>query len=280
MAGEAAAESWYVRARGRILGPLSWEQLQALRERGQLARFDQVSRDRQTWLPADSLERLFPRGGGGGAFIPGGRPEDRGPKRGPEPEPDAVGFLILDDDDAGGSDQVSSSRTAGSPANESAGWYYAEAGAPQGPVSLPELERLVDDGRIGAGTLYWRSGLDQWTAGSDLPELNLLWRYEANPGAAAGGATLRPRGGAPEPGATSVAVRVNPLAIVSLALNLICFVGNIAAIAAGALALRQIARSNGTLGGRRLAIGGIALGIAGTGISVLAYLWIIGKGSG
>ena len=31
MAGEEGAETWYVRARGRTLGPLSWAQLQALR---------------------------------------------------------------------------------------------------------------------------------------------------------------------------------------------------------------------------------------------------------
>src|SRR5262245_54063292 len=120
MAGDDAAETWYVRARGRIQGPLSWAQLRALRERGQLARFDQVSRDRQSWAPADSLERLFPRTGAGGAFVPAAPAKDRGPRRGPVPE--EVGFLILDDDDA----SVAVPRRAGPVADEPVSWYYAE----------------------------------------------------------------------------------------------------------------------------------------------------------
>jgi hypothetical protein len=279
MASEAAAESWYVRARGRILGPLSWEQLQALRERGQLARFDQVSRDKQSWVPADSLERLFPRGGAGGAFIAPGRAKDQGPRRSQEREPESVGFLILDDEDAGRSGHVARPGTSVSADDAPAGWYYAEAGAPQGPVGFSELTQLVKDGRIGPGTLYWKSGLDQWTAGSDLPELNLLWRYEGGPGATRG-VTLPPRGGSLEPGAAPVAPRVNPLAIVSLALNLICGVGNVAAIVVGVVALRQITRSNGSLGGKGQAIGGITLGALGFLGSVLAYFWLFAQGTG
>ena len=63
MTSEGATESWFVRARGRVQGPLTWAQLLALRERGQLARFDQISRDGQTWTGADTVDGLFPRGG-------------------------------------------------------------------------------------------------------------------------------------------------------------------------------------------------------------------------
>jgi hypothetical protein len=166
MAGDTSAESWFVRARGRILGPLSWEQLQALRERGQLARFDQVSRDKQSWMPADSLERLFPQSGSGGAFVSTGRTKHPGRVTGRaserEPEPETVGFLIVDDDETVGSGHVSRGGTSGPAADDPAGWYYAEAGAPQGPVAFSDLERLVTDGRIGPGTLYWGAA---WISG-------------------------------------------------------------------------------------------------------------------
>jgi hypothetical protein len=277
MAGEDAAETWYVRARGRIQGPLSWAQLRALRERGQLARFDQVSRDRQIWAPADSLEHLFPRGGAGGAFVPAAPAKDRGPRRGSEPE--EVGFLIIDDEDTSAAGPVAGLGRAGPAADEPVGWYYAESGAPQGPVVFSELERLASDGRIGPGTLYWRSGLEQWTPGSDLPELNRLWLYEADPGDATRGSMQPLSDRRIEPGQEPQAPRINPLAILSLALNLFCGIGNLAAIGAGAVALRQIARSNTTLAGRGFAIAGVIVGILGLVTSVLAGLWIFAKGS-
>jgi hypothetical protein len=110
--------------------------------------------------------------------------------------------------------------------------------------------------------------------------LNLLWRYDADPLAPGAGVTIPPRGTNPQAGPADAGPRSNSLAMASLALNVFCLVGNVAAIVAGVLALRQIARSNGTLGGRALAIAGIALGIAGLGMSWLAYSMFLAKGSG
>jgi hypothetical protein len=271
MAGEEGAERWYVRARGRVLGPLSWAQLLALRERGQLARFDQVSRDRQTWAPADSVERLFSRTASGGAFTSTARATERSARRGPQS--DSVDYLILDDDQEERAGPGAGTAPSGALGDGPTSWYYAESGAPQGPVGLSELERLACDGRIGPGTLYWRSGLDQWTPGSDLPELNRLWLYDDGEGAPADRAKLPPRGWHAEP-APEAAPRVSPNAILSLALNLFCLPGNLAAIAVGVMALRQIARSGGTQAGRGLAIAGVVIG--GVGLlssAALVYWW-------
>jgi hypothetical protein len=279
MAGDDAAESWYVRARGRILGPLSWAQLQALRERGQLARFDQVSRDRQSWAAADTLERLFPPSASGGAFVAGTGPKTRGAPRDPRPNSESDGFLILED-----VDEVRPASVAGADlgsdgpsADEPTAWYYAESGMPQGPVGYADLKRLARDRRIGPGTLYWRGGLEQWTSGADLPELNRLWPYAGDPGATAVGGAAAPREGNAAPGQAATPPRVDPLAKVSLALNVLCGAGNLAAIVVGAVALRRIARSGGTMGGKRLAIGGIATGAIGLLSLALAYFWFFAK---
>ena len=278
MAAEDAAGSWYVRARGRILGPLSWEQLRALRDRGQLARFDQVSRDKQSWAAADSLERLFPRSGSGGAFVAASGAKNAGTGRGPEPE--SEGFLILDDDDAVRPATGAGLTTAGPAADEPTAWYYAEAGLPQGPVRYSELKRLAKDGRIGAGTLYWRSGLEQWTSGSDLPELSRLWPYDSDRGSTAGGVTHAPGEKGVEPGRGNMGPRVSPLAIISLASNLLCGPGSLAAIVVGVLALRQIARSKGMVAGKRQAVAGIVLGIVGLVTAVLSYFWYFARAAG
>jgi hypothetical protein len=55
-----SSQSRYIRSRGKILGPFSVEQLQLLRDRGQLHRFHEVSEDRLTWVTAASLSDLFP----------------------------------------------------------------------------------------------------------------------------------------------------------------------------------------------------------------------------
>lgn len=279
MAGEDTGDTWYVRARGRVLGPLSWAQLQALRERGQLARFDQVSRDRQSWAPADSLERLFPRGGSGGAFVAGtgARTISERPKRRPvqEPEPEPDGFLILDDDAGGSGPDL---RTAGPASDEPTGWYYAEAGVPQGPVDYPDLRRLAKDGRIGPDTLYWRSGLEQWTSGSDLRELDRLWPFDDGNRGAATSATPPARGAGDEPGRPLAAPRREPLAIISVASNVFCGIGNLAAVVIGIVALVRIARSKEPVGGKGLAVVGLAVGAAGLVACALVYSRLFANG--
>src|SRR5262245_43979974 len=51
---------WYVRIRGRVLGPFSVPQLEDLRDRGQLRIFHEVSGDRLTWQSAAAaLPELF-----------------------------------------------------------------------------------------------------------------------------------------------------------------------------------------------------------------------------
>lgn len=276
MADEPAPETWFVRARGRILGPLTWPQLQALRERGQLARFDQVSRDRQGWMPADRLEALFPHAGAGGAFVAGQGAAPRGQGRAPAHE--SGEFLVIGEETPGSTAElrgVDLRAVASEPAaEEPTGWYYAEAGSPQGPIDYADLRRLAKENRIGPGTLYWRTGLETWIAGSDIPELNRLWPHDgpANPATTPAGPAPA-QAARPEPSGP-----VPPLATVSLVSNLFCGIGNLAAVVVGAMALRQIARSNGTLGGRRQAVAGIALGVVGTILVALAFAWLTAGG--
>jgi GYF domain 2/Domain of unknown function (DUF4190) len=275
---EGASEGWYVRARGRVQGPLTWSQLLALRERGQLARFDQLSRDRLNWSPADSVDGLFPRGASAGAFV--GPGTAKGPGRNRSPEAESVGFLILDDDEPAGPPAAGGAGASAAPADEPVGWYYADGGLPQGPVGFSDLKGFARDGRIGPGTLFWRHGLEQWTSGSEISDLHPLWQHAATSGPAAGGVNLPARGRSAEPAQaqSGAAPRINPLAIVSLALNMFCGVGNLGAIVVGVLALRQVARSNGTQTGKGLAVAGIILGHLGLAIVAFIFFWFVPRG--
>lgn len=304
MSSGEAADGWYVRSRGRVHGPMSWDQLVSMRLRGQLARFDQLSRDGRTWDPADSVEELFPRPGTPGAFVPPPGERNRnastgtgtgsGRRKGAAPE--EVGFLILDDEPGPTGRRSSTSASAPAPAPASTGrgpaaiprpgpaedppvWFYADAGMPQGPVPLSELKDLAGAGRIHPDSLYWRAGLDVWTAGHALPELAALWRTELNDGtgagAGAGTVTLPPRSRTDAPGPAGPTRPLDPFAAASLALNLLCGIGNLAAIVVAVLALRRIGRSNGSLRGRGFALAGLAIGLAGTLASALILFRIL-----
>ncbi|MER3417218.1 MAG: hypothetical protein C4297_13565 [Gemmataceae bacterium] len=54
------ADVYYLRIMGTILGPLSKEEIERLRDLGRLQPFHEVSRDGRTWAPARSFNELFP----------------------------------------------------------------------------------------------------------------------------------------------------------------------------------------------------------------------------
>ncbi|HZW35038.1 MAG TPA: GYF domain-containing protein [Isosphaeraceae bacterium] len=254
MAGAEASGRWYVRARGRVLGPLSWAQLRSLRDRGQLARFHQVSQDRHTWVGADSLAGLFSQTEAG--RLPRSTVSAR--------TTDLPEFLVVDDP----GDHSGSTRPATGEAPE---WYYARDGTRQGPVPLSELQRLAARGVIGSDTLVWKSGMEDWTPGFLVPELDFLAPEAA---AVAGpGPSTAPSRRAPSP--TDLSPRTSPLAFAGLVLGLLwlCGIGSLAAIVVSALALRQIDKARGTLSGKGLAVAGLVLGIAGVILTLFAAVF-------
>lgn len=54
------ATSYYVRVKGRILGPFSSDQLKAMKSRGQIHKFHEISVDKENWHPAADFGDLFP----------------------------------------------------------------------------------------------------------------------------------------------------------------------------------------------------------------------------
>lgn len=46
-------------------------------------------------------------------------------------------------------------------------WYAAPGGEQTGPLPREEMERLIEDGRIGPDTLVWRQGMPDWARAAD-----------------------------------------------------------------------------------------------------------------
>lgn len=227
---------WFIRSRGRVLGPFTEPQLEAMRARGQFARFYQVSEDRLNWDSAATLTNLFPSSESG----------SRARAKSDE--------LVIDEPAPSGlSDQ-------------SEGWYYAVGDDRRGPISFDELQRKASRGEIRPDTLVWNAGMADWLPCQTVAGL-------AFPGAPPGGPShpvdsSSPTSIPPRP------TRTSGLAIASLVLGLIWlgWAGSVLAIIFGRAALAEISASGGTVGGRGMAVTGLTLGIIALALPALFAL--------
>jgi len=248
MADEKGA--WYVRTRGRTLGPFNWAQLESLRDRGQLARFHEVSQDRRSWVSAASLSQLFPHSETGaesyGAAGVSSAPAD----------PRAYGLV-----------EDSSQGPAAITIQDSPDWFYARGGTHHGPIPFSGIQRMVTSGEIGSDTPLWKKGMATWAPADQVPGLQFpaLSRLQSARQAdyPAAVAVVTPYAHQPP--------RTSGLAIASLVLGLVwlCGLGSLLATIFGAVALSQISRSKGRLEGKGLAIAGLVLGILGLSLFAL-----------
>jgi hypothetical protein len=146
--------TWYVRNKGRVVGPFTRTELADLRRRGQLSRVSEISVDRLWWVRADELPGLFER-----APVSA--------RSGSETEP-ALGHT-----------GAKTAETVVLPpaADTSFGqvdWYYNQDGDRIGPVSYPELRALISRGQVLAQTLVWNETLTAWTPYSQATSLLTL----------------------------------------------------------------------------------------------------------
>jgi hypothetical protein len=246
---------WYVRARGRILGPFTWAQLESLRDRGQLARFHEVSKDRQAWMGAAGLAQLFAPSDAGAVSL--------GSAASSAESTDSNGYGLVGDP---------GSQPRGGTGEDLAVWFYARDGTHQGPLPIGELRRMAGSGEIDPYTLVWTKGMPNWIPANQVPELGS--------GAAAGLSSSGPAGpsldsGRQAPLQPSVyqPSRTSGLAVASLVLGILwlCGLGSLLATIFGAVALSQISRSRGQLEGKGLAIAGLVLGIIGMSLFALPF---------
>lgn len=109
--------TYFIRVRGRVLGPYDVAQLKTLRARGQFSRANEVSTDRQAWQSAGTIEHLFASPAKADKRQEASADSTAAPSR-PAPA------------------------TATATRNEAAGWYYAVGTEQYGPVS-PAFRRFA-----------------------------------------------------------------------------------------------------------------------------------------
>ena len=149
-------EQYYIRVRGRTLGPFDIEKLKQLHTRGQFGRSHEVSTNRQTWMSGGNLLAVFSEPERASANVSTAQSE---------PE----GYTVQSDE---GNIQPTNTITPPVPNPPSEDqWYFSSQGEVQGPMSLVVLQARIFRGQLSEHDLIWSPGFQDWTPLEKVPEL-------------------------------------------------------------------------------------------------------------
>jgi len=174
----SSGSSYFIKIRGRVLGPYTLKQLNTLRIRGQFSESNEISKDGKTWESAGTLEPLF---GSANKTRKKPSPTTETAEQDAEAADDnasasdsnAVAMAVSGAESGAISRSESASPATGREgANENqSGWYYTLNEEQRGPVLLDEIKEHLTRGLLTAESLVWKRGMGDWSAVSSVPEL-------------------------------------------------------------------------------------------------------------
>ncbi len=135
--------SYYVKIRGRTLGPFTADRLRQMAQQGQLSRINLISNDGQDWVKAGE----FP------TFFEGASLQARAAASTPAPEAVAVASVPEANHQA------------------KAEWHYAIGAEQHGPVTFGQIRGMVANGTLPANELVWKEGMSDWEPVATVREL-------------------------------------------------------------------------------------------------------------
>jgi len=139
---------YYVRIRGKTLGPLEEKQVVHLVRQGKLGRMNEISTDQRQWVRADEFEQFFPKPQ---PAIP--------PTAGPSKPPHLDATHLPKDK----TQEVETRHTTAE--SPTTAWYYSEDGKTgAGPFPPGDIEQMIRKGKIIGQTILWNDHIDPQTA--------------------------------------------------------------------------------------------------------------------
>ncbi len=151
--------AFFVKIRGRTLGPFDIPRIRQMIQQGQISRINPVSTDGHQWQKAGEFNQLFQG--------------DTNPGRAAEAKPGSEEQSASTKRSGGGAE-----RTATAPGGNSAGassaWYYNVGDRQEGPVSANIIRDLIRNGQLSAHDHAWREGMANWLTVAEVPELAAL----------------------------------------------------------------------------------------------------------
>jgi hypothetical protein len=245
-------QQYFIRVRGKVLGPFTLEKLKALRARGQFSRIHEVSTNRQDWQPASTLDAVLGLSRPVAAIAESER-----------------GLAQIPDKQARSSEGSAASMPG-------ANWYYNVVGEQRGPVSIMELRSMVTAGKLRPDDFVWKDGMSDWLPTSQVPELQ-----PSAPASSGFPNPAYPEGYVASPGdgihhTSGLAVASLILGILGLIAPCIGLLFSLMAVIFGAAALKAIGKSRVNLGGRGMALSGLVMGTIGLALWGLFILYYFG----
>lgn len=146
------ASQYYVRIRGRIVGPFALAAVQQMIRKAQIGRSTEISTDGVVWSAASDFTELFnsPVAGGVGHVVEVEAPSD-----------DPLGFDKL---------LVDNASPPSPPSSRSLMWHYTMKGVQQSsPVEQQTLINLIVAGQVGSDDSVWNETMANWSKVADLP---------------------------------------------------------------------------------------------------------------
>lgn len=148
------SEVLYVRIRGRVQGPFPMDKLQQLVRRGQLSRIHQVSEDGQVWRKAAEVPELF-----------------QAPSQSMAESSALAENAMVSSAEPMADPSASIGESSNAPDKE---WWVDQGGTQQGPFSFSNLSSMFKNGKYSESNLVWCTGMENWTAPSNVEGLKNL----------------------------------------------------------------------------------------------------------
>ncbi|MDB4370481.1 DUF4339 domain-containing protein [Mariniblastus sp.] len=138
-------DTYYVKIRGRVLGPFLPDRLLEMAKSGKLSRSNMISTNNDHWQKAGEFPELF-----GSANTHDNAPATENATQNSEP--------VIPD------------------VQEERIWHYGINGNTNGPESQARINELIQTGLLNKTDLIWRDGMSEWKPVSAIPAFSAYFR--------------------------------------------------------------------------------------------------------
>lgn len=157
------SDTYYVRIRGRVHGPMEMIKLQSLVQKGQLSRIHEVSTDSRNWSPAATVPEIFEKRVGAGATATANKIRT------------AMQRSDANVVESTKSENENAAKPYPSTGQMEKNWHYMIDGSQYGPVSKLDLTTLCRNRSLSRNDLVWKEGMPAWGEAGHIAELASLF---------------------------------------------------------------------------------------------------------